>query len=94
MSDLTDEAKAEIAEAIRIVREDRFEQYVRGHVSKSSVPSTTPTPTTTPTPIPTPTTTPTPIPTPTTTPPPAKPDPVEPPAQKKRGIWWGEDSDG
>jgi hypothetical protein len=29
MSDLTDEAKAEIAEAVRIVREDRFEKYVR-----------------------------------------------------------------
>lgn len=29
MSELTDEAKAEIAEAVRIVREDRFEAYVR-----------------------------------------------------------------
>lgn len=29
---LTDEARAEIAEAIRIVREDRFESFVRGRL--------------------------------------------------------------
>lgn len=28
---LTDDAKAEIAEAIRIIREDRFEKFVREH---------------------------------------------------------------
>lgn len=32
MSDLTDEAKAAIAEAVRIVREDKFEAFVRGRV--------------------------------------------------------------
>lgn len=31
--DLTDEAKAAIAEAVRIVREDRFEAFVRGKVA-------------------------------------------------------------
>ena len=29
MGDLTDEAKAEIAEAVRIVREDKFELWIR-----------------------------------------------------------------
>jgi hypothetical protein len=32
-SKLTDEARAELAEAIRIVREDRFENYVRGRLT-------------------------------------------------------------
>lgn len=33
-SGLTEAAKAEIREAIRIIREDRFEAYVRGRVPK------------------------------------------------------------
>jgi len=39
--ELSDEAKAEIAEAVRIVREDRFESFVRGRLSG---PSTDPAP--------------------------------------------------
>lgn len=34
--ELTDEAKAEIAAAIAIVREDRFERFVRGRLSGPS----------------------------------------------------------
>lgn len=33
VSKLTDEARAELAEAIRIVREDRFEGFVRGRLA-------------------------------------------------------------
>jgi hypothetical protein len=34
MGDLTEAAKAEIAAAIAIVREDRFEKYVRASISR------------------------------------------------------------
>lgn len=36
---LSDEAKAEIAEAIRIVREDKFEAFVRGRVKPTTDPA-------------------------------------------------------
>lgn len=38
MSELTDAAKAEIAEAIRIVREDKFEAYVRSRTPQVDPP--------------------------------------------------------
>lgn len=40
MSELTEAAKAEIAEAIRIVREDRFEKYARTALGKHTPPPT------------------------------------------------------
>lgn len=33
---LTEDAKRELQEAIRIVREDRFEKFARGYVSKNA----------------------------------------------------------
>lgn len=88
-SGLTDAAKAEIAEAIRIVRADRFEKHVRDTLGKHSPAPTPPAPTP-PTPTPTP-----PAPTPPApggpTPPPVKEPPADPPADPpKRGLWWGD----
>ncbi len=42
MDELTDAAKAEIREAIRIVREDRFEKYVRERAVKPPEPPANP----------------------------------------------------
>jgi len=89
---LTPQAKAEIAEAIRIVREDKFEQYARTAIGKHTAkPEPKPEPEPTPTPTPAPTPAPTPTPTPTPTPPPPKnepPTPVEPPRKKSRLSYW------
>ena len=78
--ELTDAAKKEIAEAIRIVREDRFEKYVRGHVAKPADPLPPPDPNAPPV-------------TPPVTPPPG-PDPNDPPndppSDKEYSRWWGE----
>jgi hypothetical protein len=41
-NELTDEAKAEIAEAIRIVREDKFETYIRTKHFPTKAPETEP----------------------------------------------------
>lgn len=38
MSDLTDEAKAEIAQAVKTVREDKFEAWFREKFGKPSTP--------------------------------------------------------
>jgi hypothetical protein len=87
---LTDAAKAEIAAAIAIVREDRFSKHVKsvmdGHkATPAPTPPTPPAPTP---PAPTPPTPPTPPGGPT--PPPALPPTPPTPEAKKRGLWWGE----
>lgn len=79
--ELTAEAKAAIADAVRMVREDRFEKFARGSITKH-----TGSPTPTPTPMPTPT------PTPTVDPP--QPKPTDPPTptpepDKPRSAYWG-----
>jgi len=70
---LTDEAKAEIAEAIRIVREDRFEGFVRTRLSgpKSDTDPKS-----------------------GDAPPPKKDDASTNQPVKKRGLYWGDASDG
>lgn len=91
MADLTDEAKREIAEAVRIVREDKFAQYVRTGLPdwmKNAAPPVPPTPPPGPNPPPVPPTLP-PGPTP---PPPVPPTPPTPPEPvKKKGLWWPAD---
>lgn len=77
--ELTAEAKAAIADAVRMVREDRFEAFARGSITKH-----TGTPTPTPTPSPTPTVDP-PQPKPTDPPTPT-PDPDK---DKPRSAYWG-----
>ena len=82
MSDLTDAAKAEIADAIRIVREDKFEKFVRERMAKPTDPPPTdpPTPPKTGEPVPPP-------------PKPTDPPPTDPPTPPKTGsksAWWGE----
>lgn len=78
MSELTDAAKAEIAEAVRIVREDKQHAMLRDIHTRTSPPSE-----------PEPTKDPAKDPEKSPTPPPAK-DPVEPPENKKSGLWWGD----
>lgn len=39
---LTEDAKKELAEAIRIVREDRFEKFAREHIGKARASENTP----------------------------------------------------
>lgn len=88
MSDLTEDAKAEIRDAIRIIREDRFEAFVRGRAAKPTDPPKDPifTPPVTP-----PVTTPPVATPPVTTPPPVKPPTPDPPNdQKRRSAYWGE----
>jgi len=81
---LTDDAKAEIREAIRIVREDRFEQFVRTRSTKEPVKDPEKDPVFDPKkdpekdPI---------------TPPPVKDpekDPEKEPEKARRSAWWGE----
>lgn len=83
---LTDAAKAEIAEAFRILKEDKTDAWYRKMVAKHhQTPPTDPKPTDPPT-DPKPTDPPKPP------PPPVKDPPTDPPPEpKKRGIWWGED---
>lgn len=73
---LTEDAKAELREAIRIVREDRFEAFVRSRTTPAKVdpPVTDPPPTD-----------------PPINPPPPKDDPPnDPPVVKKKGGYWGD----
>lgn len=81
MSDLTDAAKAEIKEAIRIVREDRFEKYVRERTAKVDPPTPKPNDPPAPTP-PVP-----PVPPKPSDPP--TPTPTDPP-EKEHSRYWGE----
>lgn len=75
--ELTDAARQEISDAIRIVREDRFERYVReNYRPKETAPEPTPEPTREPVGKPTPP--------PAKTPPPA---PEEPPRRRAWGLY-------
>jgi hypothetical protein len=76
MPDLTDEAKAEIAEAVRIVREDKREARLRA-IHEHLIP---PTPESNPPKDGEP-----------TPPPTSKKDGEDdPPKPKKSGLWWGD----
>lgn len=76
---LTDAAKAEIKAAIAIIREDRFEKYVRSRAAKPADPKPTDPPA-----DPKPTD-------PPVTPPPADPKPTDPPPDdKQKSRYWGE----
>jgi hypothetical protein len=68
---LTEDAKQELAEAIRIVREDNFEKFVRQSVGKTP-------PTPTPDPLLDPN---------DPTPPPPKVEPNDPPKPTRSGYW-------
>lgn len=89
MAELTPEAKAEIAAAVKIVREDSVDKLLRKHLStKTTDPKDPPTPASTSTsnpPVPT-TTGPNPPPTnssPNDSPPPPDPAP-------KKSLYWGD----
>lgn len=71
---LTDEAKNELREAIRIVREDRFEQYVRTVVKPKDPPKDPPND-----PPPDP-----------NLPPKKEDDPPDGPPKGRRSAYWGE----
>lgn len=73
---LTEDAKNEIREAVRIVREDRTYAMLHGLANppKADPPADPPTP-----PVP-----------PGPTPPPADPPPTDPPTPPKRDAYWGE----
>lgn len=77
MSDLTDAAKAEIRQAIQIVREDRFEKYIRDREEKRTPPADPPKD---------------PPKDPSNPPPPKDPptDPPTPPTEKEYSRYWGE----
>lgn len=76
MPDLTDEAKAEIAAAVKIVREDKEHARLRA-IHEHLIP---PTPETDPPkpgdPVPPPTS--------------QTPNEPDPPKSKKAGLWWGD----
>lgn len=78
-SKLTEEARAAIADAIRIVREDKFEQFVRATTK-------------TPDPI-TPPVDPKVAPTDPKGPPAPPPKGDDPPPEKRKGLWWREDDE-
>jgi hypothetical protein len=78
MGELTPEAKAEMAEAVRIVANSRVLKHIRNSANTPPIPSNDPIPTPVPTGGPVP------------TPPPAKPPVVEPPKVEKRGLYWGD----
>lgn len=97
MAELTPEAKAELAEAFRIIKEDKFVQHLRkSFPAPKADPLITDTPPT-PTPPPPPTPGPGPAPTPPTPPvvtPPPRQDPPTPPVVKKRvSRYWGTEFD-
>lgn len=74
MTDLPQEAKDAIADAVRIVREDRqekFQREMRDHFKTGQPPTTEP-----------------PVDPNKPVPPPLKPPVTEPPVKKKGGIWW------
>lgn len=89
--ELTDAAKAEIAAAFQILKEDKthawYKRMLAEHHRKEENPSPAPTPAPAPTPTPVPTNPP-PGPPPQKTPPDTPPTPV-----KKRGVWWGDDAE-
>lgn len=91
--ELTDEAKAEIAAAVAIVREDRLEKFLRGHpLLNPPKPTDPPAPKLTDPPAPKLTDPPGPKP---TDPPPPKPtDPPSDPPKVKKGLWWPDDPTG
>jgi hypothetical protein len=84
---LTDDAKAELREAVRIVREDRFEQYARTALGKhTTAPADPPKdPLVVPDPAPT-----DPPKDPATPPPPKPADPPPPSETVKKSAYWGE----
>lgn len=89
-SGLTPEAKAEIAAAIKIVKEDKLEKFLRARLPDPANP-VPPTPSPTPPPPTPPNPTPPPNP-PSPTPPPPAPDPPtnDPPAVTRRSVYWGD----
>jgi hypothetical protein len=93
MADLTDEAKAEIAEAIRIVREDKNHSMLRDiHSRTTPKPDPSPTEPTNPAPASAPPASQgDPPKDPAVVPPPAN-DP--PPPAAKKGLWWGDRTEG
>jgi hypothetical protein len=86
---LTDDAKAEIAEAIRIIREDRFEKFVRSRQTPADPPKD---PVFDPSRDPDPT--PDPPKDPPVDPPPPKDPPTDPapsdPPKGRKSAYWGE----
>lgn len=83
MADLTDEAKAEIAAAVAIVKEDRILKYLRENktapTTELPIESSTVDPTE-----------------PSVDPNKPTPPPIKPPADpkpKKRGLYWGDNAD-
>lgn len=90
MVDLTDEAKAAIADAVRIVREDKMEAFLRDRLTKHTTPPANDPPKPQDPPANDP-----PKPQDGPTPPPPKPQdppPVPPTDAPKRSLWWGEES--
>jgi len=83
MADLTDEAKAEIAAAVAIVKEDRILKYLRENKTALTIEPSVEPPTVGPTEPPVDPNKP--------TPPPIKP-PTDP-KPKKRGLYWGDNAD-
>lgn len=86
--ELTDEAKKEIAEAVRIVREDRILRYLRENKNASAIqpPSNSPSGDPSGDPV---------VP-PVVDPDKPVPPPLKPPASprpKKRGVYWGDTAD-
>jgi len=79
MGELTPEAKAAIADAVRIVREDKWDKFLKERVTKHSgnPPVDPPTPPTPPTPP---------------APPNDPPNPPNPPVDepKRKSAYWGE----
>lgn len=87
MSELTDEAKKEIADAVRIVREDKILRYLKGNKNASaSVPVSDPNSDPA-----NPVSNPSNIDPDKPVPPPVKPP--EPPKAKKKGLYWGDTDD-
>jgi len=86
---LTPEAKAEIAEAVRIVRQDKMDKFLRSHPllnPKRDDPPPDPKKTAPPKPTDPPTE-------PPTDPPPPKPaDPPTDPPKAGKGLWWNNDT--
>lgn len=89
MSDLTEDAKAEIAAAFKIVREDKHHAMLRT-IAKNTTPKEPTPPVEPPVVPPTPPTPPTP---PVVEPPPPKPPvvpPTPPAVEKRRSAYWGD----
>lgn len=80
---LTEDARNELREAIRIVREDRFEKYVRSRLPKNDPPKDPKDPLIDDDPKDPPKD-------PPADPPPPKDDPKDPPKEPRKSAWWGE----